>query len=133
VETAVPDVPRRVRVREFALDNAPLLDAGHDDDSGTTYTLLFTTGDNRRAWLQAGEAMSAALLTAVEHGASASPMSDLTEVAATAQALRKILSGIGEPMLVIRLGISETGTAVPPTPRRSPSDVIERAGEEPQS
>ncbi|MDQ1646437.1 MAG: hypothetical protein QOJ50_2621 [Cryptosporangiaceae bacterium] len=77
--------------------------------------------------------MSAALLTAVEHGVSASPMSDLTEVPATAQALRKILSGIGEPMLVIRLGISESGTTAPPTPRRDPADVIERGSQEAQS
>ncbi|MDQ1644407.1 MAG: hypothetical protein QOJ50_591 [Cryptosporangiaceae bacterium] len=129
-ETAVADVPRRVRVRDFALDNAHRLEAGHDDDSGTVYTVLFTNGDNRRAWLESGEAMSAALLTAVEHGVSASPMSDLTEVAGTQQALRRILSGIGEPMLVIRLGISEPATAVPATPRRSPDEVIERAGED---
>jgi hypothetical protein len=124
--TVVPDVPRRIPLRDFSMSGAGRLAAGSDDDSGATYAVVFVGSDNPLSWLQSGEALGAALIAAVEHGLSVSPMSDLVEVADVRQTLRRILSGIGEPMLVLRIGLAEPLTGVPQTPRRDPNDVIER-------
>ena len=55
-------------------------------------------------------------------------MSDLIEVAQTRETLRRILSGVGVPMIVLRIGIIEPTTGVPATPRRTSEEVIELAG-----
>lgn len=124
-DTTVPPVPRRVPIRDFAIGGTARLAAGTDDDSGTSYAVLFGAGDDRYSWLLAGEALGALLVSAVEHDVAASPMSDLVEVTETRQTLRRILAGIGEPMIVVRIGVTEPDTAVPTTPRRAPEDVIE--------
>ena len=126
--TAVPPVRRRIAVRDFSLGGGAVLPAGDDDDSGTTYAVLFTSGDDPSSWLQAGEALGALLVSAVEYGAAVSPMSDLIEVAQTRETLRRIIAGVGVPMLVLRIGVTEPVTGVPTTPRRASEDVIELAG-----
>ncbi|MGY0236777.1 Acg family FMN-binding oxidoreductase [Longispora urticae] len=118
-EAAVATVPRRVAVRDFALDGDAALPAGTGADAGTRYALLFTDADTPADWLTAGEAMSAVLLTAVCAGLSASPMSDVTEVAAVREDLRhRMLSGLGWPVLALRFGVVERPGAVPRSPRR---------------
>ena len=124
--TMVPPVPRRVALRDFLLDGTSKLDPGAGDDRGATYAILFTAGDEPFSWLQAGEALGAALVAAVEHGAAASPMSDLVEVAQTRETLRRMLAGIGHPMIVLRIGLVDAVAAVPAAPRRGPESVIER-------
>jgi nitroreductase len=124
-DAAVAPVRRRVSIRDFALGGTARFAAGTDDDSGTSYAVLFVTGDDRHSWLLAGEALGALLVSAVEHGVAASPMSDLVEVALTRQRLRRILAGIGEPMMVLRIGVTESETGVPTAPRRTPEDAIE--------
>jgi nitroreductase len=127
--TVVPPVPRRVALREFLLDGPSKLAPGDGDDRGATYTILFTAGDDPFTWLRAGEALGAALVTAVEHGAAVSPMSDLVEVAQTRETLRRMLAGIGHPMVVLRIGLIDAVTGVPETPRRSPESAIEHDAE----
>jgi hypothetical protein len=127
--TTVPPVPRRVPLRDFALGGTTQLAPGAGDDHEATYAILFTAGDDPFSWLQAGEALGAVLVAAVERGAAVSPMSDLVEVVETRETLRRILSGIGHPMLVLRIGLIEPIEGVPATPRRSPEAVIERDAE----
>jgi hypothetical protein len=50
--------------------------------------------------------------------------SDAVEVAWPRHLLRDLLSGIGEPYIVVRLGYLDSPEPLPPAPRRDPSEVI---------
>lgn len=122
--TAVRQAPRRVPVRDFALDAAPGLDVGEGNDRGARYAILFGAGDEPADWLRAGEALSALLLTAVLEELSAAPLSDAIEQAWPRRLTRQLLAGLGEPYLVVRLGIAADPTPPPAAPRRDPDEVI---------
>jgi hypothetical protein len=125
VGTVVPRVEwRRVPLRDFDLAGAGRL-APSDDDSAVTYAVLFSSGEDPFSWLRAGEALGAALVSAVEHGVVVSPLSHLVAVTETRETLRRLLAGIGYPMLVLRIGLVDPVATVPATPRRSAADVIE--------
>ena len=81
--------------------------------------------DSPRGWLRAGEALSATMLAAVHDGLSVSPMTEVAEVGGTREVLRGLLSGVGYPFLVPRIGVAEPSVGVPSTPRRPPADVID--------
>lgn len=123
----VPPVHRQVPLREFAIGGTGRLAPGSGDDSGATYAVLHTDGDDPPAWLRGGEALSAVLLAALEHAVLASPMTDLVEVPAARQAVRRLLTR-GHPLAVLRIGELDPDTGVPRTERRHPEDVIERDG-----
>ncbi|MGA8114007.1 MAG: nitroreductase [Actinocatenispora sp.] len=124
-DTAVRAVPRRVPVRDFA-PAEPGLPAGEGTDRHATYAILFTDRDDQHGWLTAGEALSAGLLQATMLGISANPISDVIEVPAARHILSTmLLSGIGFPMLALRMGFHEATSGVPDTPRRDPEDVVE--------
>jgi hypothetical protein len=54
-------------------------------------------------------------------------MSDLIEVGSARQTLRAMLSDLGHPMIVIRVGYPQPGAAAPgATPRRPAETVMER-------
>jgi hypothetical protein len=107
------------------VDGTGGLAAGEGTDREARFAVLAGDDDSPRGWLRAGEALSAALLAAVHEGLSVSPMSDVTEVGGTREILRGLLSGIGYPFLVLRVGVAEPTVGVPSTPRRSPSDAID--------
>lgn len=116
---------RRVPLRNLTPEGMPELDPGTGDDSGATYAILHVAADTPKFWLQAGLALGAVLGAAARLGAAASPMSDLVEVPATQSVLRNILSGLREPMVVLRIGRPGSTTRPPETPRRAPDEVIE--------
>ncbi len=121
--TAVQRTPRRVPVRDFAVDTSPGLDAGEGDDHGARYAILYGDDDSPAAWLRAGEALSAVLLTAVVERISTSPMTDVLEV----DRPRRLVQGLlphGRPYLLLRLGVPLTTDAPPLTPRRRTDTTI---------
>ncbi len=125
-ETVTPATVRRtVPVREFSLGAGGQLPPGEGTDRGARYAILAGDNDDPGGWLRAGEAMSAVLLNAVENGLAVSPMSDVAEVPGSRAMLRGLLSGIGHPFLVLRIGVAEPAGPVPPTPRRSPKEAIQ--------
>jgi len=65
------------------------------------------------------------MLGAVHNGLSVAPMSDVAEVGGTRELVRGLLSGIGYPFLVLRIGVAEPSVGVPSTPRRAASDAID--------
>jgi hypothetical protein len=81
----------------------PLRVGGGRDDAAR-YAVLYGSEDTPGAWLHAGEALSSAWLTAVEHGVSLLPLSDVIEVEVTRVILRRLLGQRGEPFLVLRFG-----------------------------
>jgi hypothetical protein len=83
-------------------------------DHGALYALIFTDDDGAEAWLRAGEALSAVLLTATAAGLGTAPISDVTELDVTREQLRRMLAGIGVPQLAVRIGHPPAG-GPPPT------------------
>lgn len=122
--TAVEPSLRRVPARNFLPDGSPGLLAGADHDEGATYAIIFGDTDRPIALLRGGEAMSALLLQATAEGVATAPISEAVEVAWPRQLLTRLLSGIGEPYLIVRLGYVESDEGIPPSPRRSPAEVI---------
>ena len=97
-------------------------------DHGAAFAILYGTEDSEIDWLRAGEALSAAWLTATELGVAVLPLSATIEVAVTREHLRRLLADLGHPQLVLRFSTADpAGTAGPHTPRLPTGQVIERA------
>ncbi|MCM4084652.1 Acg family FMN-binding oxidoreductase [Paractinoplanes hotanensis] len=122
--TAVEPGLRRVPVRNFLPDGSPGLLSGADHDEGATYVIVFGTTDRPVDLLRGGEAMSALLLRATVEGLATAPISEAVEVAWPRILLTRLLSDLGEPYLIVRLGYVESEEPVPPSPRRTPNEVI---------
>jgi hypothetical protein len=122
--TAVPPGGRRVPVRDFAPDGPPL-ESGPGSDRGASYVIVYGPDSTTTSWLRGGEALSALLLEATVEGLSMEPMSDVVEADWPRQLIREMISGLGEPYVVVRLGYYEGDEALPDVPRRNPGEVIE--------
>jgi len=95
-------------------------------DRAAVYLMLFCDGDEPAGWLRAGEALSAAWLTATELGLSVLPFSSVIEVSATRETMRRILAFIGYPQIVLRMGNADPDRSFPPhTPRLPAAQTIE--------
>jgi len=104
----------------------PLPPAGHGlpDDAGV-FLVLATTDDRAEDRLRAGEALSTVLLTATRAGLATTPLSQATEVAASRDRLRQVVSIPEQPQLVLRIGWPATHAAeLPDTPRRDLASVL---------
>lgn len=129
--TGVPDsvIPERapettVPARDFA--HAGTLPIGDSHDDAATYAVLYGPGDEPVDWLRAGEALSAGWLAATEEGIAVLPYSSVVELPAIRAALRQVISFIGYPYLVLRLGTADPDSAGPPhTPRLPASQTVE--------
>jgi nitroreductase len=108
--------------RDFGRPGTLPVGPGHD--RAAVYALLYGDDDRPQSWLRAGEALSAAWLTATRLGASLLPLSGVVEVPATRQILRGVLAGLGHPYLVLRLGVPDPEHAGPPHTPRMPADQI---------
>jgi nitroreductase len=116
-ETATAGVPRSVTPPR-----------GEGYQATGSYLVLYGNGDRSSSWLRAGEALSAVWLAAVVQGLAVQPISSVTEVPAGRAALHQILSGVGCPYLVLRIGTPVSEDGANPTPRRPASDSIEVEG-----
>ena len=77
-------------------------------DRAARFAILHGRSDEPRDWLRAGEALSAGWLTAIERGISVLPMSAPVEIHGTREAMRRILSYLSHPFLVLRFGTTAT-------------------------
>lgn len=113
-----------VPARDFG--RAGTLPIGPGHDRAAVYALLFGDEDEPDSWLRAGEALSAAWLTATRLGVSVVPLSGVVEVPGTRQTLRRLLAGLGFPYLVLRLGVADPAHAGPAhTPRLAVAQVVD--------
>lgn len=115
--------------RDFV--RAGTLPTGEGTDRAASYAVLFGMGDEPGDWLRAGEALSACWLAATQRGVSVLPFSAVIEVPATREVLRRLLSGIGHPYLVLRLGIAADDRPGPPHTPRLPAKQLIEIGEAP--
>jgi len=123
--TAVQPALRRVPVRDFAPAGNAHLDAGRGVDKGAAYVIVFGTADARIDLLRAGEALSALLLLATAEGLATAVASEAVEVAWPRHLLKTLLSDIGEPYIVVRLGYPVAHAMLAPQVRRFPTETIE--------
>jgi nitroreductase len=126
-DAAVPDRATQTTVpaRDFGHHGDLPVSAAHEN--AATFAILYGPDDGQVDWLRAGEALSAAWLTATELGLSVLPLSATIEVAVTRERIRHLLAGLGHPHLVLRLTVGDpAGTAAPHTPRLPADQVIER-------
>jgi nitroreductase len=85
--------------------------------------ILGTEGDDRLAWLHAGQALGGVLARAAADGVSASPMTQVLEVPATRLMLARQMGLVGHPQMVLRMGYGPDA-AHPQAPRRPISEVL---------
>jgi nitroreductase len=95
--------------RDFGRTGTLPIGSGHDRTA--VYAMLFGDTDGPQSWLRSGEALSAAWLTATTLGVSVVPLSGVIEVVFTRQSLRRLISNLGYPHLVVRLGVANPGEA----------------------
>ena len=123
--TAVQPTLRRVAVRDFTPEGTTAgLSAGSGVDNGAAYVIVFGTGDQPADLLRGGEAVSALLLLATAEGLATAPLSEAVEVTWPRHLLRGMLSDLGEPYLVVRLGYRADNPPLPQAPRRESAETI---------
>jgi nitroreductase len=91
-------------------------------DRSAKFAILYGSGDQPQDWLHAGEALSAAWLTATELGVCVLPLSATIEMIGTRQAMRVLLASVGFPYLVLRLGTNDPSATAPPRAPRLRSE-----------
>jgi len=117
---------RTVTPRDLSGDRPAGLTAGRSHDTGAAYFILFAATDEPHDWLRAGEALSDVWLTLTALGLAASPISEVVEVDATRVELRRLLGGVGYPMVALRAGTpAEDQDRPPSSPRRPAPDAID--------
>ncbi|MDQ7904008.1 nitroreductase [Phytohabitans sp. ZYX-F-186] len=127
-DTAIPSQAPETTVPGRDFVRAGTLTVGPGHDKAAAYAVLYGPGDEPADWLRAGQALSAGWLVATELGVTVLPFSSVIELPATRQTLRGVISGIGYPYLVLRLGTADPDTAGPPhTPRLPVEQTIEVA------
>jgi hypothetical protein len=126
-ESVTAQVPRRVRLRDFAPGRETLLDPGFGDDRFTEFLILVTSSDTPQHWLRAGEATSATWLAATAAGLVVSVISDTIEIADARAILRGLLHPDGYPQLVLRVGVDMQPQLPSRSPRRPTADVIDQS------
>ena len=121
LSTAQPPLTRPVPLRDFAASTpGELLEVVAGDDEGASYLAIGTAEDTPAAWLAAGEATSAILLTATYLRLGTSPMSEVVEVPGARALIRSLLPDRAVPQLVIRVGVPANTLSAPTSPRRIP-------------
>jgi nitroreductase len=131
-DSAIPSEAPRTTVpgRDFGHPGSLPISAGHD--RAAVYAILYGDLDMPLGWLRAGEALSAGWLAATEAGVSLLPLSAAVEVDSTRQLLRRLLSQLGEPYLVMRLGLADPDEGeAPRTPRLPAAQTVEIVGQNP--
>jgi nitroreductase len=114
-ETTVPG-------RDFGAPGTLPIGPGHDRSA--RYALLYGDDDEPESWLRAGQALSAAWLAATQLGVSVVPLSSVIEVPGTRETLRRALSDLGYPFLVLRLGVADPEHHGPARPPRLPAEQV---------
>jgi hypothetical protein len=128
---SLPPTPRThgdTTMRVFPAGTLPDTETGHDEPDGGQLLVLATVTDDPVSVLRAGEATSAALLTATSVGLATCPLSQALEVPGTRALIRdRVLDGAARPQLILRTGWAPTAAPPPPqSPRRATADTVDR-------
>jgi hypothetical protein len=132
LDTGLPDVviphgltPTTVTNRAFGHHSDTLIAEAHNRTA--VFAILYGSADRPLDWLRAGEALSAAWLTATELEVSVLPLSATIEVPASREIMRHQLDDSGWPFLVLRFGVlNPADGAASRSPRLSTDQTVER-------
>ncbi|MEV4603630.1 NAD(P)H nitroreductase [Amycolatopsis sp. NPDC049253] len=95
------------------------------EDAETVLLVLSTASDDRMSRLRAGEATSAALLTATRFGLATCPLTEPLELPDVRRTVENEVSSGTFPQMVLRLGWAPVNAdPLPATPRRDLADVL---------
>ena len=115
--------------------NVPVLESARRDvlEVSDGVLVLYGESDDDAAWLRTGEALGALWLAATLDGLSVVPLSHVTEVEETRNALQATLgAGVTMPHLLVRVGWQPIGRReLARTPRRPLADVLVRQAPSP--
>ncbi|QSB16888.1 nitroreductase [Natronosporangium hydrolyticum] len=128
-DRAIPSEPphTHVPVRDFGHPGE--LAPGAGTDRAASYAVLFGAEDTPASWLRAGQAAAAGWLTATEQGVAVLPFSAIVEAPGTRAVLRHLLAELGQPYLVLRLGLADPDHPGPaPTDRLAAAQTVEIVG-----
>lgn len=120
----LPEQPPQTTVPGRDFVNPGTLPIGPGHDRYAVYALLFGDDDEPESWLRGGEALSAAWLVATELGLGMVPLSGVVENVSTREALHRMISQLGYPYLVLRLGVPDPAHAGPPHTPRLPAEAV---------
>ncbi|MFI7680156.1 Acg family FMN-binding oxidoreductase [Actinophytocola sp. NPDC049390] len=114
-------------MRAFPVGTLPDAETGRGERDAGELLVLATTDDDLVSVLRAGEAASAALLTATHLGLATCPLSQALEVEDTRSLIRaQILDDVAFPHLILRVGWAPIAAPPPPeSHRRATSDTVE--------
>jgi hypothetical protein len=127
-EGAIPAEATQTTMPSRDFGHAGTLPVSGGHDRYAVFAILYGETDDARGWLTGGEGLSRVWLTATERGVSLLPFSAAIEVDHTRVVLTHLLSHLGYPYLVLRLGIADTTSAAAgPTPRLRADQIIEFA------
>ena len=102
-------------------DRRPELDRDH-----AKVVVLSSDDSTHDDVLRSGEALSAVLLEATVAGLATCTLTHLTEVLASRMVVATLIGRSATPQVLIRVGVSPSvGEAVPPTPRRPLTEVLQ--------
>jgi hypothetical protein len=124
-DEVIPSAPPPTTVpgRDFASTGTLPVDTGHDREA--VYAILYGAEDVALEWLRAGEALSAVWLEAIERDLTVLPLSAAIEVPQTRQTLQRLLAYLGQPFLVLRIGVGLDRAGPPHTPRLAAEQTVE--------
>ncbi len=108
-------------MRDFSAGTAATRVAGKDFEAEPLIAVLSSHLSGRTAEVQAGQALQRVLLTAAADGLAVSFLSQIVEVPATRDSLRRLIGGDRPPQVVLRIG---HGWPVPATPRRQIAGLL---------
>jgi nitroreductase len=123
-DSVIPQAPPETTVPGRDFGHAGEAPTGEGHDRAAVFAVLYGGGDEPIDWLRAGEALSALWLIATEIGVSVLPLSAAMEVVDSRETVRALLSGLGYPYLVVRLGHRAAGDPAGAQAPRLPVDQI---------
>lgn len=114
------DAMESMPVRDFGLLQPHLTRAAEAFEAYPTIMVLATVGDDRTAWVHAGQALQRVLLTATGLHLATTPISQPVEIPAIRKELSDPAKGVWAQM-ILRVGYGRPAAA---TPRRPLSEVL---------
>jgi nitroreductase len=126
-DAALPQIQTLTTVSAYGVGQQDDLPITAQRDRAALFAILYGHSDEPRDWLRAGEALSAGWLTATERGISVLPLSAPVQVIGTRDTMRRLLSYLHHPYLVLRFGTTDRASADTPHAPRLPADqTVER-------
>ena len=120
---------RGAHLHRFESGTGGLLSAAGDTEleASDGLLILFDTNNDTRAWLRAGEGLSALWLAATAGGLSVVPLTQVIEVPETRLAMQsEVLGGLAHPFILVRIGWQSIGRdELARTPRRPVAEVLD--------